>query len=265
MRTSLKVAVVLGAAAVGAVIAGGALVATGAASRADALPPRSIVPPTVTGLQVGQTQTAGVGTWTGTGPITYTYQWVRSDGGDGTPIVGATAPTYTPTDADIGHSVFVQVKGQNAAGPGWANSYWTSQVAGATSSATVALPDGRTSVSADNVALPNHLIVSAAAFAPAKISASGSVVAKVTVLDTLQHPVHGALVQIVAIPFGSLGVLAEATTDDSGVATFTLKGTSQLARTPGGVLGLSIRARKTGDDVLAGVTATRLFGLPVTH
>jgi hypothetical protein len=243
----------------------GIVAAAGAASRTASEPPRNIVPPTATALQVGQTLTAAVGTWTGTAPISYYYQWVRSDGGDGTPISGATLQTYTPTDADIGHELFVQVKAQNGAGPGWANSLYTSRVTGAAAADAVKLPDGRTSVLVDHLSLPNRLVIATTEFTPTQLAPSGTVTARVTVVDRQQHPVRGALVKVVALPFGSITPVAEATTDSTGVATLAITGTAQLGQTPGGAIGLSIRARKPGDDVLTGVTAERLVKLVLSH
>ena len=51
--------------------------------------------------EVGETLTADPGTWTGTGPLDYTYQWQRCDfiGKDCEVITGATDATYTLTDA----------------------------------------------------------------------------------------------------------------------------------------------------------------------
>jgi hypothetical protein len=45
--------------------------------------------------------------------------------------------------------------------------------------------------------------------------------------------------------------------------SIALTGTSQLAHTPGGAIALSIRARKPGENPLAGVTAQRLVQLHV--
>jgi hypothetical protein len=250
---------------VGAVVLAGSVAAVGAASRTATDPPRNISPPTLTALQVGQTLSADVGKWSGTAPFTFYYQWTRSDGGDGTPIAGAGGPTYTPTEADIGHSIFVQVKAENAAGPGWANSPYTSAVTGATAADAVTLPDGRTSVLVDHVSLPDRLVIPSAEFTPTKLTSSGTVTARVTVVDRQQHPVRGVLVQVVALPFGSIKPVAEATTDTTGVATIALTGTAQIAQTPGGAIALSIRARKPGDDVLTGVTATRWVKLDVSH
>jgi hypothetical protein len=50
-----------------------------------------------------------------------------------------------------------------------------------------------------------------------------------------------------------------------GISQIVLRATPQLAKMPGGSIGLSIRARKPGDDVLTGVTAERLAKLPVSH
>jgi Domain of unknown function (DUF4214) len=52
------------------------------------------------------TLTASVGTWAPT-DVALAYQWRR----DSTPIVGATATSYQPTTADVGHTLSVAVTG----------------------------------------------------------------------------------------------------------------------------------------------------------
>lgn len=53
--------------------------------------------PSITGTtSAGQTLSCSTGTWTGFGPITYTYQWLRN----GSQIAGATASTYIIVTAD---------------------------------------------------------------------------------------------------------------------------------------------------------------------
>jgi hypothetical protein len=65
------------------------------------------ISPTITGtVKVGRTLTAVTGHWK-PGAVTYSYQWLR----DGVPIDGATAPTYTLTDADAGSPIRVTVTG----------------------------------------------------------------------------------------------------------------------------------------------------------
>ena len=69
--------------------------------------------PTITGTaQVGQTLTAGTTAIMdddGLTSVSYTYQWIRVDGGTETNISGATASTYTLVAADQGTTIKVRV------------------------------------------------------------------------------------------------------------------------------------------------------------
>src|SRR5437762_10925107 len=83
-----------------------ALVVVGAAgavvSRSTVAPANSSLP-TISGTTaVGSTVTANPGTWSGSTPITYQYQWsiCGSDGGACHTIPGATTQTYKFTSAD---------------------------------------------------------------------------------------------------------------------------------------------------------------------
>jgi len=82
-------------------------------------PPVNVVAPVVSGgVLIGQTLTTTDGTWTGTTPITYTYQWQRN----GSPISGATLQTYLLVYADVGTDVRCVVTATNAIGSASANS-----------------------------------------------------------------------------------------------------------------------------------------------
>ena len=75
--------------------------------------PINSVPPAVSGTtHVGSTLTASTGTWTGTAPISYTYQWKR----DGIDIASATSSSYLLVLADEGAEVSVVVTATNAQG-----------------------------------------------------------------------------------------------------------------------------------------------------
>jgi len=76
-------------------------------------PPVNAIAPTTTGNDyVGQVLSGTDGTWTGTAPITYEYQWQR----DGVDIPGATASTFTLTSADADKEIRRGVRGVNVDG-----------------------------------------------------------------------------------------------------------------------------------------------------
>ncbi len=84
----------------------------------SAVAPVNTIAPAITGTaQVGQTLTCSSGTWTGTAPITYAYQWKRN----GSNIGGATNSTYTLVTADAGTTVSCTVTATNGAGSASAN------------------------------------------------------------------------------------------------------------------------------------------------
>jgi GH25 family lysozyme M1 (1,4-beta-N-acetylmuramidase) len=82
-------------------------------------PPTNTYPPTISGSPApGQKLTASPGTWSGTPPLTYAYQWQRCDatGANCASITTATGQAYTVVTADIGHQLLVVVRARNAAG-----------------------------------------------------------------------------------------------------------------------------------------------------
>ena len=95
------------------------------------VPPAVTSYPTVSGTaREGQTLTAGAGSWSGTQPIDFAYQWQRcnSSGANCAAIAGATTTTYTLTAADIGSTLEVKVAASNTAGSATASSAATALV-----------------------------------------------------------------------------------------------------------------------------------------
>jgi hypothetical protein len=112
-----------------------AFAATGFAATAAA--PANTSPPTIAGTtQVGQTLTAGNGTWSNA-PTSFAYQWLRCNGGGNScdAVANGTQQTYTLVAADEGSTMRVRVTATNADGSSSAQSEQTAAVAPVTSSA----------------------------------------------------------------------------------------------------------------------------------
>ena len=94
------------------------LVGAGTAAAATTAP-RNTVAPTISGTaRQGEVLTADPGTWSGTQPITFAYQWRRCDtnGVNCSNIIGATSKTHTLTSVDVGNKLSVRVRASNSAG-----------------------------------------------------------------------------------------------------------------------------------------------------
>lgn len=98
---------------------------------APARPPANTSQPTVAGNAfVGETLTAQEGTWSGSAPIGFAYQWQRCDSaGACTNIAGATAKTYRIAAADERYRLRVIITATNLAGSASATSPMTPGVA----------------------------------------------------------------------------------------------------------------------------------------
>ena len=96
------------------------------------------------------TVTANPGTWAGSTPISYQYQWqlCASNGGSCHDIGGATSQTYTIKSTDLGSTLRVTVIAGNSDGSNPAQSAATAQITAAPGPTNTALPSisGSTSV-----------------------------------------------------------------------------------------------------------------------
>jgi hypothetical protein len=208
--------------------------------------------------QSGQTLTASPGTWTGDQPITFTYQWQRCNttGAACAAIAGATQQTYVVQAVDVGSTLRVAVTGRNAVGSSTATSDQTSIVTRGTGSVPI-----------ENVTAPNRLLVDTVRFNPRRLSYSRTRTFSVTVLvreTSGRRPVSGALVFLRSTPIVTT-TPAERATNSNGQITFTIRTESDFRKLfrPGYNLQFFVRARKSGEDPLAGVSSRRLVQVPI--
>lgn len=216
-------------------------------------------PPTISGaLQQGQTLTASHGTWRGGQPQTYAYQWRRCDsvGGACADIAGATGSTYVLTSSDVGRTLRVRVTARNSRGARSATTTPTGVVGKA------GVPSGNT-ISINEVELPNRLIIDRLQFIPLFLSSRAPFTARFHVSDSQNHPVQGALVFVVGMPFGNTTTPSEQATGADGWVTFTIRPTFRLPLVPRGSQPFFVRARKASDRLIGGVSTRRLVNLSV--
>ena len=92
---------------------GNSLIHNNRVKRGGAIIPFNTIAPVVSGTNtVGSILTTTNGTWSGSTPITYTYQWLRN----GSNIGGATSSTYTLVTADTSNVVSCRVTATNSVG-----------------------------------------------------------------------------------------------------------------------------------------------------
>jgi hypothetical protein len=110
------------------------LVASGATGLAKAAPENTKEPFIASQylVKVGSSLQGNKGTWSGTEPIKYTYQWLRcNDNAEACKkISGADQTSYTVVQADVGHTIKFQVTAKNADGKATATSNSTAEIVG---------------------------------------------------------------------------------------------------------------------------------------
>jgi len=263
MKRNMKV---LGLAAVGALLllaAVAGLAETGGAAAPQA-PPANTSPPTISGTaQEGSTLTTSNGTWTNT-PTTFTYQWRRcdADGGSCATIGGAVEKTYVLKKVDVDNTIRSRVTARNADGAVQSTSVPTAVVRAAP--APVGGCDGAAPIAIANVALPNRLLIDGQTISPTVLGRSTQQITVRFRVTCKGKPVQGAIVYGEAVPFNQFTAPAEQTTGADGWATLTMnRAAGYPATSQQQLLTVFGRARKAGEDILAGVSTRRLVSFPV--
>lgn len=221
--------------------------------------PKNSSPPTISGTtQQGSTLTVSPGSWSGTPAPSFSYQWERcvGTGGGCAAISGATGTTYVLASADVAHTILAQVTAKNATGSSTANTAETDLIAPAKGQG------GGTAIQVSQVSLPNQLIIDGVHFSPTPATSRGVITARFHVSDNRSFSISGALVYIVGLPYGWVYGSPETPTDGSGWATIQIRPTAHMPLRRGDLV-IFVRARKPGDNLLAGVSARRLVQEPI--
>ena len=111
------------------------------------------------------------------------------------------------------------------------------------------------------VVLPDRLVVDRVEFSEMPIRTRDALQARFRITNTRGVPVSGALVFASAIPFGRIIQPSEVRSGTDGWATMTIQPTQLLPLKNGFLLTMFVRARKQGDNLLAGVSSRRLVSV----
>jgi hypothetical protein len=263
MTRKMNLLVLLGAAAV-TVLA----VAGFSHAASSAVPVNTAVPAIAGTTSDGQTLSATTGTWTSSSTITYAYQWRRCDAsGNGcSNIGGADSSSYLLRTADIGKTVRVRVTAKNADGSASKDSNQTAVIASKTPPVTNGCPtSGTGTLDVASISLPARLSIDGQSVSPTLITKSTQdVTVRFHVSACNGRPVSGALIYETAVPFNQFSIPAEVATGADGWATLTMhRDVGFPASRQQQLLAVFVRARKSGENPLGGVSTRLLVSFPV--
>jgi len=256
------------------VVAGAVVGFTQTGSASVTAAPANTSPPTIAGTATeGSTLTASPGTWTATNP-TFAYRWLRCDKkGNGCEFTGGatTQTTHVVAASEVGHTLRVEVTATDSGGSTTARSLATAVVRAAPATTTTPVvtasgcPTGTGPIAVKDVTPPARLSLDGQSVSPSVIGRSpGQLTVRIHVSACGGRTVQGAMVYVTAVPFNQFSIPAEVATGADGWASLTMVQQSGYpASTRQQLLAMFVRASKTGDPALAGVSSRRLVSFPV--
>jgi hypothetical protein len=227
--------------------------------------PENTESPMVVGTAVdGEILAAKDGEWTGEDPTAFTYQWQSCDaaGANCANIAGAASNVYRVATTDVGKRLRVLVTAKNSSGTTTATAQPTTAVARPAGATQIA--DGRWSIPATSVKDQNRLVISGVEFSPTVLRSRAPFTGRFRVTDTRGYVVRDAVVLVTGVPLGWITQKQEAKTNTEGLLTVQLQPTRFLRLVRSGSMVMFIRARKEGDNVLAGISSRRLVRVRTT-
>jgi hypothetical protein len=214
--------------------------------------------------QEGSTLTGSNGTWANS-PTKYEYAWLRCDnkGGSCATINGANKNTYVLTSADVNTTIRFRVTASNSAGNNTAASGATPVISknrGGGCPAGGGNPD-----QVANINGPARLLVDTLQSDPAVVAkGTPTLTVRFHITSTCGGPVQGALVYVTATPYNQWSIPPEASSGADGWATLTLQRLSGFpVSKKQQLIAMFVRARKGGENPLAGISTRRLVSVRV--
>jgi hypothetical protein len=225
--------------------------------------PKSTKAPSITGTpSPGSTLHGDPGTWSGSQPITFSFQWLRCDpaGNNCVELAGQRDDSYTLKDSDTGHTMRFRVTAKNADGQRASVSAPTglvSSTAGLPPGA-IKLPTGEISIPATSVPSNERLVVDQVTFSPNPVrSRTTPLTIRIKIKDTRGYVVRDVLVFVRSTPLVT-STPAEQPTATDGTITYTVQPETDFPLRNGYNVQFFIKAHRQGDKALAGIAGYRL-------
>jgi hypothetical protein len=253
--------------------AAGVLLEVPAVTAATRAAPTNTAPPTITGsAQEGQKLVGHRGTWTGN-PTDFNDFWMRcdKDGGSCSNISGANSISgYVLKSVDVGNTIRLKVQARNADGSTTETSAPSAVVTAASKPAAPAptgCPSGTGAINVADLAPPARLTVDQTQIQPSAVTfGTHDITLKFHVSACGGRTVSGAQVYSTPVPYGQFANANEQPTGADGWATIEMRSLSGFPATPRQqLLVVFVRARKSGENLLGGVSTRRLVSFHVTR
>jgi hypothetical protein len=229
--------------------------------------PVNLTPPAVSGSPVvGSVLSGSRGSWSGD-PRDFNSWWQRctSRGSSCSNIPGSGGRShYRLQIADAGSTIRYAVGAANAQGRTWASSAPTPVIQVARPPRLIGCPGTTSPDDISTIAPPARLILDGMRAPSIIAKQTTTLVLRFHVSSTCGGSVRGALVYVTATPFFQFTVPPEQLTGADGwaeVRMHRLSGFPVSSRQQ--LLALFVRARKSGENPLAGVSTRRLFSVRV--
>jgi hypothetical protein len=244
----------------------GSTVATTAATAVvtQSAKPANTALPAISGTpQEGSTLTGSNGTWTNS-PSKFDYAWLRCDnkGNSCATVNGANKNTYVIASGDVNTTIRFRVTATNSAGNETATSNPTAVIG---KNRGPGCPAGGNPDQVANINGPARLLVDTFQAAPSPVAkGTQTLTVRFHITSTCGGPVQGALVYSTATPYNQWSIPPEASSGADGWATLTftrLKGFPVSSKQQ--LIAMFVRARKGGEDPLAGISNRRLVSVRV--
>jgi hypothetical protein len=263
----------LGAVAgIGATVALVVTLGVGAGAAAVAVAPQNISPPTITGTPKEGFKLVGHrGQWSGS-PTDYNDFWVRcdQDGGSCANISGANNKNgYILKSVDVGNTIRFRVQAKNADGSTTDTSVPTAVITVATTPpppvSNGCAKNGGT-VPVAGVTPPARLNIDQTQVSPSTITYGTRSITGRFHVSACGGSVEGALVYVTAVPYGMFANANEQATGSDGWATLQFNALSGYpVSSKQAIIVMFVRARKSGENLLGGISTRRLVSFHITH